>query len=379
MTSAVVCGIAGQLPLAGVALHYLQYCLGLRDLGVDVFYLEDNMAWPYHPFEDRPDKEATYTVPWMREMFAAFDLPWSYLDPIGRRHGASDAEVRQRCAEADVLLNVSGGHEPVDHHRAAKTLVYIDTDPGFVQVAAARGDARTRGWLDAHDVLFTFAELCGDPTCRVPDGGFVWHPTRQPVYLPFWAEVDDSPGATYTTVMNWRAYAPTEWQGDTWGQKDAEFPLVRELPRRTGLPLELALGGADAPWDELRGDGWRVVDPRTPTKTIWSFRDYIERSRGEVTVAKQAYVRSRGGWFSERSANYLAAGRAVVAQDTGWTERLPSGKGLLAFSTADEAEAALRAVEDDPAGHGRAARRLATEHFDSRRVLTDLLSALGVA
>jgi hypothetical protein len=378
VTSVVVCGIAGQLPLAGVALHYLQYCLGLRELGVDVFYLEDNTAWPYHPFEQRPDEQASYTVPWLRQLFGAFELPWSYLDPLDRRHGASDAEVRSRCMSADVLLNVSGGHEPIDHHRAAKVLAYIDTDPGFVQVSAARGDARTRAWLTAHDALFTFAERIGEPSCRVPEAGFRWRPTRQPVFLPFWAEVDDAPGGTYTTVMNWRAYASTDWQGEEWGQKDAEFPLVRDLPRRTGLPLELALGGADAPWDALRDDGWRVVDARTPTETIWTFREYIGASRGEVTVAKQAYVRSRGGWFSERSANYLAAGRAVVAQDTGWTDLLPSGKGLVSFTTADEAEAALHTVEEDPAGHGAAARQLAADHFDATRVLGELLGDLGI-
>lgn len=378
MTSVVVCGIAGQLPLAGVGLHYLQYCLGLRDLGIDVLYLEDNAAWPYHPFEDRPDEEATYSVAWLAEMFSAFDLAWAYRDPRGRYHGTDEGSVRRMCASADALLNVSGGHEPDDHHRAAKALVYIDTDPGFVQVAAARGDGRTRRWLGAHDVLFTFAELCGQPGCRVPDAGFDWKPTRQPVHLPFWSDVTDEPGGTYTTVMNWRAYEPTEWDGEAWGQKDAEFPVVRELPRITGLPVELALGGADAPWDELRADGWQLVDPRDPTRTIWTFRDYIAASRGELTVAKQAYVRSRGGWFSERSANYLAAGRPVIAQDTGWTDRLPSGKGLLAFTTTEEAADALREVESDPPGHAQAARRIAAEQFDAKVVLEDLLGTLAL-
>lgn len=374
MTRVVVCGIAGQLPLAGVALHYLQYCLGLRDLGVDVSYLEDNTAWPYHPFEDRPDRDAGYSVPWLAELFTAFDLPWAYQDPRGAYHGATEAEVHARCAAADLLLNVSGGHEPVDHHRAARVLAYVDTDPGFVQVAAARGDRRTRAWLGAHDVLFTFAEAVG----RVPAAGFEWKTTRQPVHLPFWAEVPDEPGDVYTTVMNWRAYAATEFEGEAWGQKDAEFALVHDLPRRTGLPLELALGGADAPRADLADAGWRIADPRTPTRTVWTFRDYLAASRGEVTVAKQAYVRSRGGWFSERSANYLAAGRAVVAQDTGWSALLPHDKGLLAFTTADEAEVALREVERDAAGHGAAARALAAEHFDARRVLQRLLVDAGI-
>jgi hypothetical protein len=378
VTSVVVCGIAGQLPLAGVALHYLQYCLGLRDLGVDVLYLEDNRAWPYDPFLDRPDEEATYSRAWLTELFDAFDLPWAYRDPRGVYAGLSEADVHTRCASADLLLNVSGGHEPDEHHRAAKRLVFVDTDPGFVQVAAARGDARTRAWLGAHDLLFTFAESQGTAGSRLPDDGFTWHTTRQPVHLPFWNSTADSPGETWTTVMNWRAYAPTEWQGEAWGQKDAEFPLVRELPRKTAASFELALGGADAPRDTLEQDGWRIVDPRIPTRTVWTFRDYIAASRGEITVAKQAYVRSRGGWFSERSANYLAAGRPVVAQDTGWSQHLPVGDGLLAFDTAEQAEAAIREVESDPWRHAVAARAIATEHFDAGAVLTKLLSDCGL-
>jgi hypothetical protein len=380
MSNVVVCGIAGQLPLAGVALHYLQYCLGLRDLGVNVVYLEDNRAWPYHPFLDEPDEQARYTVPWLAEMFAAFDLPWAYRDPLGRYHGATETDVHGWCAAADLLLNLSGGHRPDDHHRAAKVLAYVDTDPGFVQVAAANGDPVTRSWLAAHDLLFTFGERIGQPGCRLPEAGFEWRPTRQPVHLGFWDAVTSPPGDVYTTVMNWRAYKPTEWKGEAWGQKDAEFPLVRNLPAATGLPLELALGGADAPRAALEQEGWRIVDPREPTRDVWTFRDYLAASRGEITVAKQAYVRSRSGWFSERSANYLAAGRAVVAQDTGWTHVVgePSA-GLLAFTTSDEAETALKAVDADAAGHGAAARELAARHFAAPAVLERLLSDAGIA
>lgn len=377
MTSIVVCGIAGQLPLAGVGLHYLQYCLGLRDLGVDVSYLEDNMAWPYHPWRNEPDRDADYSVPWLREMFGAFDLPWAYRDPKGGYHGATESEAHARCARADVLLNVSGGHWIQEHHRRATTLVYVDTDPGFTQIDAATNPA-ARERMVIHDLLFTFAETWGLPGNRMPDDGLEWRTTRQPVHLPFWAG-GGPPGDVYTTVMNWRAYAPTEWQGEPFGQKDAEFPLVHDLPSRTGLSLEVALGGADAPREELAEAGWRIVDPRECTRDIWTFRDYIRSSRGEVTVAKQAYVRASSGWFSERSANYLAAGRPVIAQDTGWSRHLPSGEGLLAFTTAEGAEDALRAVDADPVAHGERAREIAFQHFDATAVLSKLLADIGVS
>ncbi len=377
MTSVVVCGCAGVLPLAGVALHYLQYCLGFRDLGLEVSYLEETDVWPYHPDEDRPDDEASYSVPWLAHLFDSFDMPWAFRDPLGRYHGASEREVHARCAAADLLLNVSGAHYPVAHHRAARVVAYIDTDPGFVQVKAAQSP-ETRSWLECHDLLFTFAEGIGTPSCRIPDVGYRWLTTRQPVYLPFWAEVTSPLGARYTTVMNWRAYEPVKWQGEIWGQKDAEFPVIVDLPGRTGLPLALAVGGSGVPRQALLAEGWQLDDPLEATRTVWRFRDYIAGSRGEITIAKQCYVRSGSGWFSERSANYLAAGRPVVAQDTGWTYHLPSGRGALAFSTVEQAAEALSAVEADPIGHGAAARKIAAENFGAGAVLTRLLSDAGV-
>ncbi|MHB2022732.1 MAG: glycosyltransferase family protein [Mycobacteriales bacterium] len=379
MTAVVVCGCAGALPLAGVALHYLQYCLGLRDLGVEVSYLEEiEGQWPYHPDANQPDEQASYTVPWLRRLFEAFDLPWAYRDPLGRYHGATEKEVLARCANADLLLNVSGAHNQVAHHRSARVLAYIDTDPGFIQVRATR-EPVVRAWLEGHDLLFTFAEAMGSPSCRIPTAGYAWQTTRQPVYLPFWSAVTDPPGSAYTTVMNWHAYAPVQWEGESWGQKDAEFPVVRSLPARLpGVELQVALGGRGAPREELRAEGWTIADPLEATRTVWRFRDYIAASRAELTIAKQCYVRSRSGWFSERSANYLAAGRPVVAQDTGWSALLSPKRGALPFSTTDEAEAAVREIEADPAGHSRAARELAAAYFDSGLVLGKLLSDAGV-
>jgi hypothetical protein len=258
-------------------------------------------------------------------------------------------------------------------------LAYVDTDPGFVQVKATR-DPTVRSWLEGHDVLFTFAEAMGTDNCRIPDAGYPWKTTRQPIYLPFWDQVQTAPATAYTTVMNWRAYEPVEWLGETWGQKDAEFPVIQDLPGLLpGVELELAVGGRDVPRDKLRALGWLVSDPLEATRTIWRFRDYIRDSRAELTIAKQCYVRSGSGWFSERSANYLAAGRPVVAQDTGWSQYVPSaGKGALPFSTTDEAAAAVREIESDPAGHGDAARALARSYFGASIVLSQLLSDAGV-
>lgn len=373
MTRVVVCGLAGQMPLAGMGLHYLQYCLGLRDLGVEVVYLEDHWGYAYDPDLGTAHADGGYACRWLGELFGAFDVPWAFMDGNGDYHGLTGDQARAACDGADLLLNVSGGHLVGDHHRRARTLALVDTDPAFLQVKAALGDRNVRDQYDRHDVLFTFAESLGTPSCRIPDAGYTWKPTRQPVHLDFWA-TEHPVGDVYTTVMHWDAYGETqEWDGEVWGQKKREFPLVRALPARTGLPLEIAVAGL-APRDELRAEGWRVIDPLPVSRTVWDLRDYIRASRGELTVHKQAFVRSRSGWFAERSANYLASGRPVVAQDTGWSAHLPSGEGLLGFSTTDEAASALRRVETTPERHAAAARRVAAEHFDARLVLGRLLS-----
>lgn len=378
MTSVVVSGIAGNLPLAGVALHYLQFCLGLRELGVETSYLEDNEAWPLLPATNEPVEDAGYTVAWLRELFEAFEIPWAYKDPAGRFHGATEAEVVDRVSRADLLLNVSGGASLTDLHRRAGAVVYVDTDPAFTQVAM-RQHTGVRDWIGAHDLHFTFAERLGTEGCRLPDTGVDWKTMRQPVWLPFWADTGDDPGAPLTTVMNWKSYGVAHWDGEDWGHKDAEFHRILDVPSTTGVPCEVAIAGADAPRDALMASGWSVIDPFGPTRTIWTFRDYLDASLGELTVVKQGYARSVSGWFSERSANYLAAGRPVIAQDTGWADVvLPSGKGLLAFDDAAGAVAAVEAVAADPAGHARAARRIAAEHFDARVVMERFLDDTGV-
>lgn len=383
MTSAIVCGLAGWSPVGGMGLHYLQYCLGLRELGLEVLYLEDN-GWiparpgPYH--EDAADPYgAKASAAWLASMFDPFGIEWAYADPEGDYTGLDAPEVEARCASADVLLNVSGGHTPMAHHRRSRRLVYVDTEPGFVHVKAARGDQYTRELLDAHDAHLTWAELAGTADCRLPDTGHDWKPTRQPVHLPLWSGLPDPADARYTTVMNWgHREKHVEWRGERWGQKDSEFPIIERLPARTGLPLEVAVKAPDEVEAALRHHGWRVVDAWSVSADIWQLRNYIAGSSGEITITKQAYVRSRSGWFPERSANYLAAGRPVVCQDTGWSAVLGEGEGLLGFETTDEAERALQQVHAEPGRHRAAARRLAAEHFDGRRVLDRLLDAAGV-
>ena len=227
-----------------------------------------------------------------------------------------------------------------------------------------------------HDVFFTFAENLGAPDCRVPAEVFDWNHTRQPVVLDRFAcaRVPVSERrSTLTTVASWESTegGPTV-DGVSYGGKNVEFERFIELPRRVSLPLELALSGRP-PRERLAQHGWRLVNPFDVSGDPWAYRRFLAESFGEWSVAKNAYTASRSGWFSCRTACYLALGVPAVVQDTGFGGSIPTGEGVFAFSTIEEAVDAIEQLTSDPERHSRAARAIATEYFDSDKVLTALL------
>jgi hypothetical protein len=252
----------------------------------------------------------------------------------------------------------------------------IDTDPAFTQVRHLR-DVGARTSAEAHTAFFTFAERMGRPDCLVPDDGFPWQPTRQPVVLDLWDIAPPPPSdAPFTTVMQWASYDSAKLDGRRYGTKAESFAPVFDLPRKTPASLELAVGGESAPRDELEASGWRLRDSRQVTITPWMYQDYIRASRGEFSVAKEAYVATRSGWFSERSTGYLASGRPIVVEDTGFSDVLPVGAGIVPFRGLAEAVAGLEAIVAEYDHHRSAARRIAEEHFDSNVVLSHLIERM---
>jgi hypothetical protein len=371
----VVAGYIVRCPLGGMAWHHLQYVLGLKRLGHDVTFVEDGGDSPwacYDPLRgvtDDPTYGLRFTARIMRQL--GLDA-WAYHDaPRGRWFGPAAGAIARSCARADVLLDLGLVNELRPWTDGIRFGIAVDTDPVFTQIRN-RDDAVQRARADRHDVHFTFAEGVGS-TASLPDDGFDWRPTRQPVVLGCWPVAPLERSAPLTTVLQWESYAPLTYRGRRYGMKSDSFGTFSGLARRTSVALELALGGPVAPRAELEAAGWRLRNPLEPTATPWTYRRYLRRSLGELTVAKHGYVAARTGWFSERSANYLASGRPVISQDTGFSRQLPTGEGLLAFSTADEALAAIEDVAADPARHGRRARELAHGHFDSGTVLTRLL------
>jgi hypothetical protein len=242
-----------------------------------------------------------------------------------------------------------------------------------------------RGYLDrvrTHERHFTFGLNIGQPGCKIPPTGLQWRPTVQPIALEWWQRTLMPPNAchtadgAWTTVMNWASYKPEEFQGETYGQKDIEFQNFMQLPSLTSERFVLAMGqgpGKNRPTEHLEALGWRIIEPDIHVPDYASYHDFLTNSKAEWSIAKNGYVKSHSGWFSCRSACYLAAGKPVVVQDTGWSEHLPSGDGALCFSTLSEAAEAIEKVARDYPRHCAAARAYARENFDAAKVCAELL------
>lgn len=376
----IVAGLIAQYPLGGVTWDYLQYVVGLARLGHDVYYVEDTGQWPYNPVEGGLASGCAYNVDYLAKVMSRFGLEdrWAYhfaheTADASSWFGLSDQDRAAVVESADVVINVSSALHHAERYRRRSRLVLIDTDPVFTQLKLARGQSDFAAEVDAHDVHFSFGERLDD---RVPATGHRWRPTRQPIVLAEWRSAD-TPRNVFTTVMNWTSYNPVAYGGRSYGQKDVEFARFLELPRLVApTVLEVAIGPGKTrrtPRELLAYKGWRVVDPARVCPDLDSYRDYVQSSRAEWSVAKNGYVVGRPGWFSCRSACYLAAAKPVVVQDTGFGGVLPVGHGIVAFDTLPEAADAIRAVEANYDRHARAAREIAEAYFDSGTVLARLL------
>ncbi len=379
----ILAGIIGRYPWGGVTWCSLMYLLGLRRLGHEVWYLEDTGECNYDPELNAVATDPGYALRYMNDSLAPFGFGerWCYVDYQGGHHGIGEARWREICGSADLFLVLSGGcWNWREHYRAIPVKAFIDSDPAFTQLALAQAarmqheDAGKKWYCDyfrGYDRLFTFGANIGTARCEVPVGEFHWIATWQPVCLDHWRPLASiPPRRAWSTVMTWQI----ESFSDIGGNKDREFGKVLGLAgelRRRGLPeVELAIS---RPQPLLNEAGWRTTPAFEISSDLWRYHQYIRSSRGEFSVAKHTYVRTRSGWFSDRTECYLAAGRPAVVQDTGFSEHLPTGAGLHAWNTAEEALAAIEAVEGDWERQGRQARELAAEYFAAEKVLAALI------
>jgi hypothetical protein len=373
----IVLGYLVRGPLGGLAWHHLQYVLGLARLGHDVYFAEDSDDYPscYDPERGVVDMDPSYGLRFTTEVFGQVGLGarWAYYDAhTARWLGPSGEHIRSVFASADLLLNLSGVNPLRPWALEVPARALVDTDPVFTQIRHLT-DPAAQALAQAHTTFFTFGENIPGGGSGVPVDGFPWQATRQPVVLEAWPVTPGPPMGKFTTVMQWDSYPARVYRGQRYGMKGDSFGPYLNLPARAGAVFELALGSASAPRELLRTQGWELQDPLAVTRDLWTYQRYLAGSKAEFSVAKHGYVASRCGWFSERSACYLASGRPVLVQDTGFTDWLPAGAGVLAFHTPEEAAAGVEEIGRRYEFHCRAAQDLATEYFDARKVLNSLV------
>jgi hypothetical protein len=360
---------------------FLSYLLGFRRLGYEVVFI-DRLAGASEP-AGPPSAAAAASSPearWLAATMADAGLEGRYamlIDGSGETLGLSRRELLRELERASFLLNVNGFLEDEELLAAVPRRVYLDIDPGFAQIWEAEGLANG---FAGHDDFVTVGANIGSGDCRVPSGGRRWIATLPPVLLDRWPPAP--PGSAFTSVGSWRGpFGPIEHDGVSYGLRVHEFRRFFELPARVAAPFVLAL--EIDPEDHrdrgaLRAGGWELIDPLEELGDFAAYRRFVSSSMAEIAIAKGLYVGTRGGWFSDRSATYLASGKPVLALDTGFGEALPTGRGLLCFTDLDGAVAAAEEVRANLDEHSAAARAIAEEHLDSSAVLRRLLARLGV-
>jgi len=389
----IVGGLVGQFPLGGVAWDYFHYVLGLDQLGHDVFYHEDTWVWPFDPRLRYATDDPSYTVKFFEEFFAAYAPhltdKWHYVLFHEKHFGMSGESFAEVARTADVFLNVSGACFIPEELGSKCVKVFMDTDPGYNQIMLSERFAWSQNverWCRSvadHDRHLTYAENVNGADCLIPRMDFDWRPTRCVVTLPQWESVRSAPvpaDAPMTTIMTWDWFGGKLTHGGSeYFSKSAEFEKFLDFPRRVKIPLTLAINGMKAPLKRIAEQGWTVQDAHQATLTPASYQQFIANSAGEWSVAKNVYVATRSGWFSCRTACYLAGARPAVVQETGWSRFVPGGKGVVPFSTMDQAVAAVQAVAADPAGHRAAAYEVARQYLAPDRVLPGMIEAIYAA
>lgn len=374
----IVLGYLVRGPIGGMAWCTLHFLHGLRRLGHEVLFIEDSTDSPwscYDPVRSVFDADPTYGINYVTEVFAREGIPegWAYWDAhttrwLGPR--ARDAEAT--CRNADLLINISGITPLREWTTGIPRRVLIDTDPVFMQVRHLT-DTSALALARQHTVFFTYGERVGRADCLMPDDGLPWRPMRQPIVIERWPSTPVPAAARFTTVMQWNSYETRQHGGRHFGMKSESFQPFLDLPNHSTAPLELAIGGKDAPREALALAGWRIVNPLEVSRWPWDYQNYIRSSAGEFGVAKHGYVTANTGAFSDRTAAFLTSGRPAIVQDTGFSEFLPTGEGLVPFTNRSEAIDALDRVMSDPIRHHRAARAIAEAHFNSDVILTRII------
>ena len=382
----ILLGMMSKMPVAGVIWQTMHYLIGFRRLGYDVYYVEAHARTPGMLMTSPTDDGSGHAAAFIDRVMRRFGMEgkWAYqaFHDDGRCYGMSDTALAQLFKEAELVINLHGGTKPRPEHYARGRLVYLETDPVTLQIELHERQQASIDFLAPHFIFFTFGENYGRPGCGLPvSTQFKFLPTRQPVILDFWRPFRNGTAEAFTTIGNYKQeWREVAFNGEIYHwSKHHEFLKIIDLPGRTAQAFELGLGNCDAEEKKnLETHGWRIRGADEFSADADQYRRYITASRGEFTVAKDQNVRLRSGWFSDRSATYLASGLPVITQDTAFDAALPTGRGLFAFSNLDQAVAAVESINGDYEGNRRAAEEIAREYFAHDKVLGPMLEACGM-
>jgi hypothetical protein len=379
-------GVCGLPQVAGNTWAFLQWVTGLARLGVDTYWVDHQSR--LDPRRRAVDGRAVphidcHSVDYARARFHDMAETYGFADRYCILYGAEAtalgmpaSELGELAAEADMLLNMAGPLPASSPLLQIRRRAYIDLDPGFTQIWAHQLELR----LDRFDSFFTVGQNVGKPEFTIPTLGIEWQPILPPVVLDLWPARIDASCERLSTIGDWHGSQFARFNGDDYGGKRDEFLRFLDVAERSGRPIEPALCMFQDDYEDvglLMRKRWCLRDPYLYAGDLDSYREFIQTSRGEFSVAKNGYVKSRSGWVSDRTACYLASGKPAVVQWTGIEGRVPTGLGLLTFETLDDACEALETVDHDYLEHCAAARRLAETHFDSRLVLGSLLDRIA--
>ncbi len=382
----VILGMMTKIPVAGHVWLIAHYMVGLRRLGFDPYYVEAHARTPSMLMKNDTDDSSALAAEFIDKFLRRFDLGdrWAFhaLHDDGRCYGLSDVELKQLYESAELIINLHGGTVAAPEHYATNRLIYLETDPVELEIELYNEDANTLAFCEPHKAFFTWGLNYNNPDCKVPlPPQFPFRYTHPPVICDMWND-GTLGGEALTTVGNWQqAWRDVVFKGEVYHwSKHFEYMKFLDLPkRRPEQVFELALSSyTDGDKQMLNDQGWRVLHAMDISTDLDAYRNYLQQSRGEFTVAKDQNVRLRSGWFSERSAQYLAAGRPVITQETGFCNALPTGRGLFGFTTMDDILAAVDAINSNYEMHCRAAAEIAREYFNYDVVLTRLLVDMGI-
>jgi hypothetical protein len=386
----IVLGYMGRIPISGMIWQHVHYIVGLQRLGFEVYYVEDTPSWPYNPVTFDISHDISYATRTLGNVASryGFEGRWAYClrhnDDFAIAGMERDA-LSKLYKDADCAINISGSHLIDEDLASIRHLIYVESDPGVAQIRIDKGEREQIDRISGHQHYFTFGENIGTAEFVVPLNGFTWLPTRQPVVTDLWCASEEAPApdrdALLTSVCNWSTVGKNDivWRDSKYfWSKSAAFLQFVEAPKRCGELFELAADiDSDLERQLFLENNWKLLSPHDLSVDWQSYHDYICNSKGEFTCAKDQYVRLNTGWFSDRTACYLAAGRPAITQETGFTEQYGGKEGLLSFRTMEEVVEAAASIRQDYQRHSRAALAIAREFFEAEKVLKSLLERAG--